>query len=117
LPHFPTPFQPPQDMHSYSPTHPKMRTGDPPVPPGLVKRRQRWSLGLPVTRRTESYESQNSEESVRSSGTGLSTDQYLDSDHEWDRGINRQNISRDGCEYALIQGDRNALPPNSGSEE
>ncbi|KAJ7589894.1 hypothetical protein C8J56DRAFT_936445 [Mycena floridula] len=36
---------PPQS--NYSPTHPKLlRSVSPPVPPGLVKKRQRWSLGL-----------------------------------------------------------------------
>ncbi|KAJ3795856.1 hypothetical protein GGU11DRAFT_746688 [Lentinula aff. detonsa] len=60
-----SPFGP--DARSYSPTHPKMRPVDPPVPPGLVKKRQRWSLTL--TRRENSFGSQTSEGST-SSGTG-----------------------------------------------
>ncbi|KAJ7634093.1 hypothetical protein DFH06DRAFT_1139547 [Mycena polygramma] len=46
LQHYPASFPPPSDLPSYSPTHPKMRAVDPPVPPALVKRRQRFSLGL-----------------------------------------------------------------------
>ncbi|KAJ7043457.1 hypothetical protein C8F04DRAFT_1072141 [Mycena alexandri] len=48
LQHFPASFPPPSDIpNSYSPTHPKMRAvNPPPVPPALVKRRQRWTLGL-----------------------------------------------------------------------
>jgi hypothetical protein len=46
LQHYPASFPPPPDLHNYSPTHPKMRAVDPPVPPALVKRRQRWTLGL-----------------------------------------------------------------------
>ncbi|KAJ7760408.1 hypothetical protein B0H16DRAFT_571514 [Mycena metata] len=48
LQHFPASFPPPSDLpNSYSPTHPKMRAvNPPPVPPALVKRRQRWTLGL-----------------------------------------------------------------------
>jgi hypothetical protein len=37
----------------YSPTHPKLRPGNPPVPPALVKKRQRWSLNL-LQRRSSS---------------------------------------------------------------
>jgi len=46
LQHYPASFPPPSELPSYSPTHPKMRTVDPPVPPALVKRRQRFTLGL-----------------------------------------------------------------------
>ncbi|KAJ7077839.1 hypothetical protein B0H15DRAFT_954841 [Mycena belliarum] len=46
LQHFPASFPPPADLPNYSPTHPKLRTVDPPVPPALVKRRLRWTLGL-----------------------------------------------------------------------
>ncbi|KAJ7115874.1 hypothetical protein C8R44DRAFT_216293 [Mycena epipterygia] len=46
LQHFPASFPPPPDLPNYSPTHPKMRAVNPPVPPALVKRRQRWTLGL-----------------------------------------------------------------------
>ncbi|KAJ7672676.1 hypothetical protein B0H17DRAFT_182182 [Mycena rosella] len=46
LHHYPASFPPPPDIPNYSPTHPKMRAVDPPVPPALVKRRQRWTLGL-----------------------------------------------------------------------
>ncbi|KAJ7155496.1 hypothetical protein C8R43DRAFT_1000124 [Mycena crocata] len=46
LQHFPASFPPPSDLPNYSPTHPKMRAVNPPVPPALVKRRQRWTLGL-----------------------------------------------------------------------
>ncbi|KAJ7449629.1 hypothetical protein FB451DRAFT_1410853 [Mycena latifolia] len=46
LQHFPASFPPPPDLPNYSPTHPKLRAVDPPVPPALVKRRQRWTLGL-----------------------------------------------------------------------
>ena len=42
----------PLDSRSYSPTHPKMRTEDPPVPPGLMKK-HRWSMGL-LGRKTSS---------------------------------------------------------------
>ncbi|KAJ3932212.1 MAG: hypothetical protein NXY57DRAFT_1004017 [Lentinula lateritia] len=59
------PFGP--DARSYSPTHPKMRTVDPPVPPGLAKKRQRWSLTL--ARRESSFLSQTSESNT-SSGSG-----------------------------------------------
>ncbi|KAJ3712156.1 hypothetical protein C8R42DRAFT_320366 [Lentinula raphanica] len=60
------PFGP--DARSYSPTHPKMRQVDPPVPPGLAKKRQRWSLTL--TRRENSFGSQTSEGSnISNSGT------------------------------------------------
>jgi len=37
---------PPDLPQNYSPTHPKLRPGNPPVPPGLIKKRQRWNLGL-----------------------------------------------------------------------
>ncbi|KAJ7733231.1 hypothetical protein DFH07DRAFT_968082 [Mycena maculata] len=46
LQHYPASFPPPSELPNYSPTHPKMRAVNPPVPPALVKRRQRWSLGL-----------------------------------------------------------------------
>ncbi|KAJ7180500.1 transmembrane GTPase fzo1 [Mycena filopes] len=46
LQHFPASFPPPSDLPNYSATHPKMRAVNPPVPPALVKRRQRWTLGL-----------------------------------------------------------------------
>jgi hypothetical protein len=46
LQHFPASYPPPSELPSYSPTHPKMRAVDPPVPPALVKRRQRFTLGL-----------------------------------------------------------------------
>ncbi|KAJ6581408.1 hypothetical protein B0H19DRAFT_1115053 [Mycena capillaripes] len=46
LQHYPASFPPPSELPSYSPTHPKMRAVDPPVPPALVKRRQRFTLGL-----------------------------------------------------------------------
>ncbi|KAF7370684.1 hypothetical protein MSAN_00701400 [Mycena sanguinolenta] len=46
LQHFAASFPPPSELPSYSPTHPKMRAVDPPVPPALVKRRQRFTLGL-----------------------------------------------------------------------
>ncbi|RDB24381.1 hypothetical protein Hypma_008503 [Hypsizygus marmoreus] len=56
---------PPLELHNYTPTHPKMKTGSPPVPPGLAKKRQRWSLGL-LRRRSSSHGSQSSEGSTRS---------------------------------------------------
>lgn len=37
---------PPDVPHTYSSTHPKLRPINPPVPPALVKKRQRWSLDL-----------------------------------------------------------------------
>ncbi|KAJ7623291.1 hypothetical protein FB45DRAFT_1031221 [Roridomyces roridus] len=46
LHHYPASFPPPAELTNYSPTHPKMRAVSPPVPPALVKRRQRWTLGL-----------------------------------------------------------------------
>jgi hypothetical protein len=46
LQHYPASFPPPSELPSYSPTHPKMRAVDPPVPPALVKRRQRFTLNL-----------------------------------------------------------------------
>jgi hypothetical protein len=42
----PSMSSPPDIPQRYSPTHPKLRTGNPPVPPALVKKRQRWSLNL-----------------------------------------------------------------------
>ncbi|KAG5638916.1 hypothetical protein H0H81_008685 [Sphagnurus paluster] len=46
-------------LPAYSSTHPKMRATNPPVPPGLVKRRQRWTLGL-LRRRSSSSQSTDS---------------------------------------------------------
>jgi hypothetical protein len=46
LQHYPASFPPPTDLPNYSPTHPKMRAVDPPVPPALVKRRQRFTRTL-----------------------------------------------------------------------
>ncbi|KAF8079305.1 hypothetical protein FPV67DRAFT_1444457 [Lyophyllum atratum] len=67
---FPPTFPLPANLPTYSSTHPKMRAGDPPVPPGLVKKRQRWSLGL--LRRRSSNSSQTSEGSPRSAPPPLS---------------------------------------------
>jgi len=52
----PTTFPPPNSR--YSPTHPKLRAvaSNPPVPPGLVKKKHRWSFGL-LTRRKSSKSS------------------------------------------------------------
>ncbi|KAK7030697.1 hypothetical protein R3P38DRAFT_868649 [Favolaschia claudopus] len=50
LHHFPASFPPPSELPSYS--HPKMRTVEPPVPPALVKRRQRFTLGLSLEKLT-----------------------------------------------------------------
>lgn len=55
-----SPFGP--DARSYSSTHPKLRTVEPPIPPGLVQKRQRWSLNL--TRRDGSFGSQTSDTST-----------------------------------------------------
>lgn len=69
--HFSPPF--PLELPNYSPTHPKMRTGNPPVPPGLVKKRGRWSLGLLRRRSTNgSSGSQSSAGGSRSPGLSLS---------------------------------------------
>ncbi|KAJ7224351.1 hypothetical protein GGX14DRAFT_649825 [Mycena pura] len=46
LQHFPASFPAPSELPNYSPTHPKMRAVNPPEPPSLTKRRQRWTLGL-----------------------------------------------------------------------
>ncbi|TFK35581.1 hypothetical protein BDQ12DRAFT_668451 [Crucibulum laeve] len=54
-------YPPPSDLPSYTPTHPKMRAQNPPpMPPGLVKKKHRWSLGL-VGRRRSSYGSEASQ--------------------------------------------------------
>ncbi|KAG6809894.1 hypothetical protein H0H92_014213 [Tricholoma furcatifolium] len=44
----------PTNLPPYALTHPKMRATPPPVPPGLAKKRQRWSLALPILRRRNS---------------------------------------------------------------
>ncbi|KAJ7504475.1 hypothetical protein B0H11DRAFT_519001 [Mycena galericulata] len=61
LHHYPASFPPPppDDLPNYSATHPKMRAVNPPVPPALVKRRQRWSLGLGSLSRKLSLRSGN----------------------------------------------------------
>jgi len=46
---------------------------EPPVPPGLVKKQQRWSMGL-LERRRESYDSHKSEDSLASTGSAISID-------------------------------------------
>ncbi|KAF5384840.1 hypothetical protein D9615_000909 [Tricholomella constricta] len=66
-----TQFPPTFPVPAYSSTHPKLRIPDPPVPPGLIKKRQRWSLGL-LRRRSSSHESQSSE-GTSSTGTTCST--------------------------------------------
>ncbi|KAG6871233.1 hypothetical protein C0993_003627, partial [Termitomyces sp. T159_Od127] len=43
----------PASFPTYTLTHPKMRATPPPVPPSL-KKRQRWSLTLPILRRRSS---------------------------------------------------------------
>jgi len=58
------PFGPTLDARVFSPTHPKLRNVDPPVPPTLAKKRQRWSLTL---KRRGSSESSTAAKSV---GTG-----------------------------------------------
>ncbi|KAG6845578.1 hypothetical protein H0H87_007257 [Tephrocybe sp. NHM501043] len=45
-------FSLPTNFPTYS--HPKMRATPPPVPPSLVKKRQRWTLALPILRRRSS---------------------------------------------------------------
>jgi len=50
-PRLPPTFLPPYSQfplspNSYSPAHPKLRPVDPPVPPTLAKKGQRWSMGL-----------------------------------------------------------------------
>ncbi|KAF5392175.1 hypothetical protein D9757_001600 [Collybiopsis confluens] len=64
------PFGP--DARIYSPTHHKMRiaVGDPPIPPGLVKKRQRWSLGL--ARRESSFGSGSQTSGEADTGAGPS---------------------------------------------
>ncbi|KAF9457855.1 hypothetical protein BDZ94DRAFT_1272109 [Collybia nuda] len=63
----------PLELPNYSPTHPKMRTGNPPVPPGLVKKRGRWSFGLLRRRSSNSSNgSQSSPGGSRSPGPPLS---------------------------------------------
>ncbi|GLB43720.1 hypothetical protein LshimejAT787_1402320 [Lyophyllum shimeji] len=65
---FPPTFLP-ADRPSYSPKHPKMRLADAPVPPGLAKKRQRWSRNLLRRRSSSGSSSQGSpasESSVRS---------------------------------------------------
>ncbi|KAF8896536.1 hypothetical protein BD779DRAFT_1496395 [Infundibulicybe gibba] len=65
---FSTAFSPTApDIPTYSPTHPKMRAASPPVPPGLAKKRQRWSLGILSRRRSSSYGSDKSNGSNASS--------------------------------------------------
>lgn len=74
-------FSPPfsLELPNYSPTHPKMRTGNPPVPPGLVKKRGRWSLGLLRRRSTNgSTGSQSSTGGSRSLGLSLSPTTPID---------------------------------------
>ncbi|KAG6919103.1 hypothetical protein DXG01_009357 [Tephrocybe rancida] len=51
---FPPLFSFPTNLPSYSLTHPKMRSTPPPVPPSLAKKRQRWTLALPLLRRRNS---------------------------------------------------------------
>lgn len=43
----------PSSFPTYTLTHPKMRATPPPIPPSL-KKRQRWSLTLPILRRRNS---------------------------------------------------------------
>ncbi|THV05592.1 hypothetical protein K435DRAFT_849844 [Dendrothele bispora CBS 962.96] len=50
FPQLPLPPLSSSNSRSYSPTHPKLRTVEPPVPPTLAKKSQRWSMGL-MTRR------------------------------------------------------------------
>lgn len=66
LQHFPASFPPPAEWQHYSPTHPRMRMADPPIPPGLAKKAKRWSLGLWGRKRSASGDSQASEESPKS---------------------------------------------------
>ncbi|KAJ7281640.1 hypothetical protein C8J57DRAFT_79867 [Mycena rebaudengoi] len=74
LHHFPASFPPPPDLPNYSPTHPKMRTVNPPVPPALVKRRQRWSLGLGSLSRKISLRSGSAPTQPNTSGGALDAD-------------------------------------------
>jgi hypothetical protein len=122
--HYPTSFPPPQDMPAYSPTHPKMRTGNPPVPPGLVKKRQRWSLSLLSSHRSENYKSQKSDESGRGSRSRLSSsDLYLD--HEWDlnvsEGTGKTMSNPNGIEVptidGLVGGDRSVFSSSNDNSE
>jgi hypothetical protein len=61
-------FSLPQDLPSFS--HPKLRSSrDPPIPPGLARKRHRWSLALTGRRRSNagSFDSDRSDEgSIRS---------------------------------------------------
>ncbi|KAG6840087.1 hypothetical protein C0991_009064 [Blastosporella zonata] len=47
-------FSFPANLPTYSLTHPKIRATPPPVPPSLAKKRQRWSVTLPLLRRRSS---------------------------------------------------------------
>lgn len=81
LHHFPNSFPLPPDMPNYSATHPMMRNvavRDPPVPPGLAKKRHRWSLGLGLQKRSASNESWGSDASYDgSTGTAMTTESLL----------------------------------------
>jgi len=57
---------PPDLPHNYSPTHPKLRPANPPVPPSLAKKRQQWSLG--ILRRRSSGNGSASDDGSSSSG-------------------------------------------------
>lgn len=63
LAHFPLDLS-----QKHSSTHPKLRKGNPPVPPALVQKRQRWSLGL-LRRRSSSGSSGSAGPSEASSDT------------------------------------------------
>ncbi|KAF9007524.1 hypothetical protein BDQ17DRAFT_1422886 [Cyathus striatus] len=69
LSNFPTTFPPQSEISNYTPAHPKMRqpNSPPPMPPGLVKKKHRWSLGLLGRRRS----SQTSEGSTPGAVTSM----------------------------------------------
>ncbi|KAJ6621390.1 hypothetical protein B0H10DRAFT_2215312 [Mycena sp. CBHHK59/15] len=74
LQHFPASFPPPLDLPNYSLTHPKMRTFNPPVPPSLVKKRQRWTLGLGSLGRKLSLRSGNTPSQASTNGPDAEAD-------------------------------------------
>jgi len=75
-----SPFGP--DARSYSATHPKLRAIDPPVPPTLAKKRQRWSLNLPRRGSQTSESSTNpSVTSAETARTSISADDAPKSAH------------------------------------
>ncbi|KAF8150918.1 hypothetical protein B0H34DRAFT_801826 [Crassisporium funariophilum] len=62
-------FPPSSELPSYNTTHPKLKAPlNPPMPPGLAKKRPRWSLNI-LGRRKSSYGSQSSQSSEMSVDT------------------------------------------------